>query len=97
MIYIHCSLDSSFGDVKRRIGGVYEISKVKTGKPLAKILHRWLPESDTFERIERPVLLTASEHTIHERSKKIQMLVSTSSTGPAEIKKLKLAFQSSCG
>ena len=72
MVYIQCFFGSSFDDIKRRIAAVYDIFRVKSVEPEARTLHRWLCESDKFEIIDLPVLLSSDEHTINERSKKIQ-------------------------
>jgi hypothetical protein len=90
MIYIDCFYSSSHHDIVRRISSVYEISGVKSGKPEAKILHRWLPENDIFESVERSVLFSSGQHSMHELAKKIQTSVASRQTGLAEIKKLKI-------
>jgi hypothetical protein len=48
----------------RRVASVHEVEEVTAGSAKARLLHRWLPENDTFERVEDPSALTASHVTI---------------------------------
>lgn len=42
----------------RRVATVHEIEAVTGGRAQARLLHRWRPDDDTFERVESPVALT---------------------------------------
>ena len=59
----------------RRAATVHEIEDVTDGYAKARLLHRWDPESDTFERVEEPAALATPHSTIEDWSAAITRAV----------------------
>ena len=72
----------------RRIAGVYEIGQVQDGVPQAKVLHRWVPEGDRFERVGQPTLLSVDAAALDRRAERIRELVDAGRTAEADARAL---------
>ena len=59
------------------------------GVPHARLLHRWRRESDWFEQVEHPKLLSIREKALEERAKRFQELADAGRTGPAHVEALR--------
>lgn len=73
---------------RRRIAGVYEIGQVQDGVPQAKVLHRWVPEGDRFERVGQPTLLSVDAAALDRRAERIRELVDAGRTAEADARAL---------
>lgn len=50
---------------RRAIAAMYEVDRVENGVPTARLLHRWLEESDTFEAVAEPQLVSPEVYARH--------------------------------
>ena len=87
MVYIERH-GKSEEDFWRRISAVWEVEKVVDGVPVARLLHRWNENTDTFEVINGPQLLNADTALIQARAGKIRSLVETGQTSTTDIEAL---------
>ena len=89
MVYIE-RMGNDEDDFWRRIAGVYEIDSVTDGVPHARLLHRWNRESDQFERLDNPKLLSMDEAELTQRAQRIQRLVDAGRTSEADVETLRI-------
>lgn len=59
-------------DFWRRLAAVYEIGEVRGGAPETRLLHRWVPEGDRFERVESSTRLAMDAAGLERRAAEIQ-------------------------
>ncbi len=90
MVYIE-RMGASREDFWRRIAAVYETDRVVGGVPHARLLHRWRRESDEFERVEQPQLLSISEPALGERARRFRELADAGLTAQAQVEALRIA------
>ena len=88
MVYIE-RMGANRDDFWRRIATVYEVDRVVGGVPHARLVHRWYRESDQFEQVEHPRLLSIREPALQERAKRFQELANAGRTGPAQVEALR--------
>ena len=90
MVYIE-RMGASRDEFWRRIAAVYEIDRVVGGVPHARLLHRWSRESDRFEQVEHPQLLSVREPALQERAKRFRELADAGRTDSTEVETLRIA------
>ena len=90
MVYIE-RMGANLDDFWRRIAAVYEIDRVVGGVPHARLLHRWHRESDRFEQVEHPHLLSVREPALQERAKRFQEMADAGRTDQAQVETLRSA------
>jgi len=84
MVYIERH-GKSEEDFWRRISAVWEVEKVVDGVPVARLLHRWNEDTDTFEVVNRPQLLDADRALLQARAGRIRSLVEMGQTSAEDI------------
>lgn len=87
MVYIERH-GKSEEDFWRRISAVWEVENVVDGVPVARLLHRWNEETDTFEAVNPTQLLDADIALIQARADRIKTLVDADQTSAADIETL---------
>lgn len=87
MVYIERH-GKSEKDFWRRVSAVWEVERVVDGVPVARLLHRWNEDTDTFEVVNQAQLLDADAALIQARAGQIRSLVETGQTSAANIEAL---------
>ena len=64
----------------RRMAEVHEIDRVEGGRPVGRLLHRWVEEEDRFEAVETPEQLQAGAETLPARAARLREMVESGST-----------------
>jgi len=90
MVYIE-RMGTDLDNFWRRIAAVYEVAEVVNGVPAARLLHRWIPAGDHFERVEQARLLTTSPELLHQRAERIRWAVEAGHTTEADVAALSRA------
>ena len=90
MVYIE-RMGANRDDFWRRIAAVYEVDRVVGGVPRARLLHRWRRESDEFEQVEQPRILSVREAALQERAERFQELADAGLTAQAQVETLRIA------
>ena len=88
MVYIERHGETN-DDFWRRLSRVWEVECVIDGKPNARLLHRWDGDTDTFEIVERPLLLDADHAVLQERADRIRSFVAQGRTSAADVQALR--------
>jgi len=50
---------------RRAIANMYEVDRVENGVPVARLIHHWIEESDTFEAISEPTSVAPEAYARH--------------------------------
>lgn len=50
---------------RRAIAALYEVDRVEDGQPAARLIHRWIEESDRFEVAGEPALISPTVYARH--------------------------------
>ena len=87
MVYIE-RRGKSEKDFWRKVSAVWEVERVVDGVPVARLLHRWNEDTDTFEVVNPAQLLDADAALIQARAGQIRSLVETGQTSAANIEAL---------
>jgi len=91
MVYIE-----RFGDrvdnLWRRVDNVYEISAVRNGRPDTRVLHTWVPETDTFTVVQPAQSLAATPDGLQRRAAYLQDLARTGQTSVQSLRQAIAAF-----
>ncbi len=69
----------------RRLATVHELDGVAEGVPQARLLHRWVPDGDRYERVEEPRLLGADPARLTERAGRLTELAAAGKTSALEL------------
>ncbi len=72
MVYIRTLGEDWQNPTRRAIAEVHEIEGVSGGRPIARLLHRWDEESDSFEQVAAPARLDGGEASLEERARELQ-------------------------
>ena len=86
-----------FGDNEenfwRRLAEIYEVDRVRNGRPEGRTLFRWQADEDRFERVEAPQGFAQGLDQIEERAAVIADLASTGRTGESDVTAAVVAFR----
>ena len=87
MVYIRRFGDGP-DDFWRRLAEVHEIDGVQNGRPIGRLLHKWVEEEDRFEEVQASHLLRGSEADLKERAGRLQELVKAGRTSAEDVARL---------
>jgi type IV secretory pathway ATPase VirB11/archaellum biosynthesis ATPase len=74
MVYIR-SLGHWNAPTRRAVAAMYEIESVVGGRPRARLLHRWLEDSDRFEAVELPSRIGTEARTLERHLQEFASVV----------------------
>lgn len=78
-----------FGDAPenfwRRLAQVYEIDRVENGRPMGRLLHRWVEEGDRFEAVAAPRRVRADALDRAARADLLRKMVASGRTSAAHV------------
>jgi hypothetical protein len=77
----------------RRMAAVYEIEGVEGGKPMGRLLHRWVEGEDRFESPDAPLLLTAEASDLEARAARLREMVEEGRTASADVARMVADYQ----
>ena len=72
-------------DFWRRLAEVHEIEHVEEGRPVGRLLYRWVEEDDRFEAVETPHLLPADAVDLASRAARLRELADAGRTSAADV------------
>ena len=69
----------------RRLSEVHEIDQVQAGRPLGRLLHRWVEKDDRFELVDAPRKVNASPAELAARVARLRGMVDAGRTTAADV------------
>ena len=69
----------------RRVAEVHEIDRVEGGRPVGRLLHRWIEDDDRFEVVETPRLLQDGPEVLEARVARLEMMIEAGRTTAADV------------
>ena len=69
----------------RRLMEIHEIDRVEEGRPIARLLHRWVEGDDRFETVEAPQRLGANAQDLASRASRLGEMVQSGRTSAADV------------
>lgn len=87
VVYIHVSAQGRGRSVqpRRRVAQVYEVDGVTAGEPAGRVLHRWLPEADAFERGAASAVLRTRAALLAARALRFSALATAGRTSLTDL------------
>ena len=80
------------GETKRRVSEVYEVEGVSRGAPAGRMLFRWQPESDRFEKVAEPSQFGQDADVLSRRRDAIVELVQSGRTSIEDVERMRAGF-----
>ena len=69
----------------RRLDQVHEIDRVESGRPVGRLLHRWVEDEDRFEAVEASRLLGDGTNELAARTELLMEMVESGRTTPSDV------------
>ena len=72
----------------RRMAEMHEIDRVEGGRPVGRLLHRWVEEEDRFEAVETPIRLQAGAGELAARAARLKEIVESGHTAAEDVARM---------
>ena len=72
-------------DFWRRLAEVHEIDRVESGRPIGRLLHRWVETGDRFEVVDTPHALPEDASQLAGRIARVKAMVEAGRTTAADV------------
>ncbi|MBI2871604.1 MAG: hypothetical protein HYY00_00245 [Chloroflexi bacterium] len=72
----------------RRLAEVHEIDRVEGGRPVGRLLHRWVEEGDRFEAVAGSQLLQAGAEELASRAARMKEMARLGQTSAADVARM---------